>query len=122
MARFVRRNAREQRGDAVDERLAADEADVGIVLGLMRQMLARAEPDFQPDRARRERKQARRIDGPRRFQRQARLGQSRLDQALAVRAQLAPLATAVKTRTSRVARVGGKVTCAAAGGGQIIGR
>ncbi len=37
--------------DAVLERLAADEADVGMVPGLPDQMLAAAEADLQPDLA-----------------------------------------------------------------------
>ena len=41
----------QQIGDAVDEGIATDEADVGVRLGLLGQMLAAAEPDFQPNLA-----------------------------------------------------------------------
>ena len=44
---------RQQLGDAVDERLAADEADIGILARLRDQMLAAAEADLEPDFARR---------------------------------------------------------------------
>ena len=39
----------EQAPHAVDERLAADEADVLMLLRLPQQMLARAEADLEPD-------------------------------------------------------------------------
>ena len=42
-------------GDAVDERLAADQADFGMVLGLPDQMLAGAEAHLQPHAAGRQR-------------------------------------------------------------------
>jgi hypothetical protein len=38
---------------AIDEGLAADEADIGVTLGLCREMLAAAEADLEPERARR---------------------------------------------------------------------
>lgn len=38
-----------QGGDAVDERLAADKADIGIVFCVPCQMFAMAEADFHPD-------------------------------------------------------------------------
>ena len=39
---------RQQLGDAIDERLGADEIDFGMKRGLMRQMLAAAEADLEP--------------------------------------------------------------------------
>ena len=41
----------ERGGDAVDERLAADEAVVGEQIGAESEMLARAEADFEVERA-----------------------------------------------------------------------
>ena len=55
-------HAREQRGDTVDENLAADEADLGFGGGLVGQVLAGAEADLETDFAGRERKQRRRIE------------------------------------------------------------
>ena len=48
-----------RRDDAVHERLAADQADIGIGRGLRRQMLAAAEADLEPHRARRRRRKGR---------------------------------------------------------------
>ena len=44
-------NAAERGGDAVEERLAADEAMIGQQVGAVGEMLARAEADFQVERA-----------------------------------------------------------------------
>ena len=41
-------NGAKQTGDAVDEGLAANEADVGMLLRLPQQVLARAEADLEP--------------------------------------------------------------------------
>ena len=57
---------RQRLGDAVDERLAADEADVGMGERLGDEMLAAAEADFEPQLARREVEQRRAGGEPRR--------------------------------------------------------
>ena len=41
--------AGQRHGDAVEKRLAADEADIGVGLRLLDEMLAGAEADLQPD-------------------------------------------------------------------------
>ena len=45
--------AGERRDDAVEKRLAADDADIRVGLRLLNQMLPRAEADLEPDFARR---------------------------------------------------------------------
>ena len=53
----------EQAPHAVDEGLAADEADVLMLLRLPQQMLARAEADLEPDLVDRNREEIRQLRG-----------------------------------------------------------
>ena len=53
----------EQAGDAVNEYLATDEANIRMAQGLFGQMFAVAEPDLEPDGPRPLREQTERING-----------------------------------------------------------
>ena len=59
LERPSRLSAGERRDDAVEKRLAADDADIGIGFRLLNEMFAGAEPDFEPDLARRRSAKAR---------------------------------------------------------------
>jgi len=50
VAHSLRPDFAQKRGDAVDEGLATDEADIRSPPGLMHEMFARPKADFQPDR------------------------------------------------------------------------
>ena len=68
MLRCSRSIGAEQLGDAVDERLDPQKADIAMALGLRGEMLAAAEADLEPDLLRRRRKEAARIDRRARFE------------------------------------------------------
>src|SRR6185369_7222172 len=74
---------REQRGEAVEEGLAADEADPRMTLRLPGQMLAAAEADLEPALSRRRREQLARIERARLRDRDPEARQQMLEQLLA---------------------------------------
>ena len=99
----------EQGGDAVDEHLAADQADGWVRRGLGGQMLAAAEADLEPDLVDGAGEKGfgvehRAVDG--RHDGQAR--QQRIDQGAADLPQRPPLAAAVKTRPLMLAAAPGQ--------------
>jgi hypothetical protein len=96
----------EQAGDAVDEDLGADQPDLGMSRRLGREMLAAAEADLQPDRGRRRREAALRIERRAAFgQPQGELRQAVLEQAAASRPQPAAVAAAIEVRPRLRVRV-----------------
>ena len=97
----------EQAGDAVDEDLGADEADLGMGGRLRREVLAGTEADLEPQRRRRGAEQALRIE-PLAFRRQRhrQRRQQLVEQRSAARPQLAAVAPAVEGRRRRVGRPG----------------
>ena len=80
-------------GDAVEERLAADEAVVGQQIGAVGQMLARAEADLEVERAVVAEQPLR---GDLALRRHGDLRQQRVDQRLLALAQLVPARPAVE--------------------------
>ena len=90
---IIARDVNERLGDAVEERLGADEAVVGQHVGPLGEMLAAAEADLEMQR-RRVAEQP--LGGDRPFLRHAHLRQQMLDQILLPLAQGPPLAAAVE--------------------------
>ena len=87
---------REALGDAVHVGLAADQPDIGMLLGLPHQMLAGAEADLEPDLARAA-EQRRRIDLLRlRRNGDQKLRQQRVEQRLLAGPQLLAATPAVE--------------------------
>ena len=74
----------EQAGQPIDERLAADQPDIGPGPGLGGKMLAGTEADFEPQGARRGVEQAGRVEP--RLKLDAQLWKQLVDQPLAIRA------------------------------------
>jgi hypothetical protein len=89
----------EQAGDAVDEDLGTDQADLGMGGGLGREMLAAAEADLQPQRGGRRIEAAAGIEGGACLgKRQGERRQPLLEQAAAPRPQPAAVAPAIEVR------------------------
>src|SRR5262249_62249863 len=95
----------EQLGDAVLENLAADKADVGMQLRLLREMLAAAKPDLQPNVARWRGEQGPRIELPGFRQGEGQQRQQLTLAHLLAGAQRPPAAPAVEL-FARLGRVG----------------
>jgi hypothetical protein len=108
----------ERRDHAVDERLAADQAELGMAGGLPGQVLAAAEADLEPPAGARRREQPGKIERRGRGQADRQAGQDLVEQSLlggAQRPAAAPAVDAVAegARLGRAAQVR-RTRCAAA--------